>query len=1211
MTQNPNLAALSAAGVSVWLDDLSRERLQTGNLQDLIDTRSVVGVTTNPSIFQAALSKGTAYDAQVAELAARGADVDATIRTVTTDDVRDACDVLAKQYEPSDGVDGRVSIEVDPRLAHDTDKTIAQAIELWKIVDRPNVLIKIPATLAGLPAITAVIAEGISVNVTLIFSVERYQRGDGRLPRRAGGGQGRRPRPVQDPFRRFVLRLPGGHRDRQAAGDDRHRTRRWQLRGKAGVANARLAYAAYEQIFERRRPVRGARRRRRPGAAAAVGVHRREEPRLLRHPLRHRTGRARTPSTPCRRRRSTPSPTTARSPATPSPAPPPRPRRSSTSWPPSASTCTDVFKVLENEGVDKFEKSWSELLDATAEQLDAASQNELTCQRSDPRRTAGSTRCGTSATSGCRASPGPCARGDLRGHRRPGPQEADAGDLRPGQPRAAAARRSRWSGSPAGTGPTRTSARSCYDAVKEHARTPFRQEVWDRLAEGIRFVQGTFDDDEAFDRLADTLADARRRARHRRQSRVLPVDPARRVPAWCCEQLSQSGLADAAGRQWRRVVIEKPFGHDLESAESTQRAWSTASSRRTRCSASTTTSARRRCRTCWRCGSPTSCSSRSGTRTTSTTCRSPWPRTSASAAAPATTTASAPPATSSRTTCCSCWRSPRWRSRSASRPAELQAEKIKVLSATQLAEPLDETTSRGQYTAGWQGGEKVVGLLDEEGFSKTSTTETFAAITPRGGHPPLGRGAVLPADRKAVGPQGHRDRAGVQARTASAVRRHHDRGTRQERAGDPGAAGRGHHAAVRFQGARPSMEVRDVNMDFSYGPAFAEESPEAYERLILDVLLGEPSLFPVNAEVELSWKILDPALEQLGRRTASPTRTSRAAGDRSRRSRCCAPRTGGARRVEDEPVIVDLPDTTTNEVNKKLVELREEGGAVTMGRVLTLVIAPDTEALLEDSIEAANYASREHPCRVIVVSPGDRLAERTAAGRPDPGRRRRRCRRGGGAAVVRSAGRARQQRGDAVPAARHSGRGVVARHRARGSRAGSAGPVGDPPDHRRHQRRRPAGLRSRAGWTATRAGDTDLCWSRITYWRALLTSALDQAPHEPITSAVVSGLKSEPALDILAGWLASRIDGPVTRAVGELKVELTRDSETITLSRPQDGVTATLQPHRPARRPAPAGPPGDPGLPGRGPAPSRCRRDLPRGLAGPGQGASTHDPSRT
>lgn len=151
MAQNPNLAALSAAGVSVWLDDLSRTRLKTGNLQELIDTRSIVGVTTNPSIFQAALSHGDAYDAQVCELAERGADVDATIRTVTTDDVREACDVLHPQWEASNGIDGRVSIEVDPRLAHDTDKTVLQAIELWKIVDRPNLLIKIPATKAACP----------------------------------------------------------------------------------------------------------------------------------------------------------------------------------------------------------------------------------------------------------------------------------------------------------------------------------------------------------------------------------------------------------------------------------------------------------------------------------------------------------------------------------------------------------------------------------------------------------------------------------------------------------------------------------------------------------------------------------------------------------------------------------------------------------------------------------------------------------------------------------------------------------------------------------------------------------------------------------------------------------------------------------------------------------------------------------------------------
>ncbi len=146
MTQNPNLAALSAAGVSVWLDDLSRQRLESGNLKELIDTKSVVGVTTNPSIFQKALADGDSYDAQVAELAERGADVEATIRTVTTDDVRNACDVLTPQWEASDGVDGRVSIEVDPRLAHDTDKTAKPRPSSCGEDRRPAepVLIKIP-----------------------------------------------------------------------------------------------------------------------------------------------------------------------------------------------------------------------------------------------------------------------------------------------------------------------------------------------------------------------------------------------------------------------------------------------------------------------------------------------------------------------------------------------------------------------------------------------------------------------------------------------------------------------------------------------------------------------------------------------------------------------------------------------------------------------------------------------------------------------------------------------------------------------------------------------------------------------------------------------------------------------------------------------------------------------------------------------------------
>ena len=172
---NERLAELAAAGVSIWLDDLSRERLQTGNLQSLITDDSVVGVTTNPTIFAAALANGEAYDQQVRELAARGASVDDAVREITVADVAQGCDVFRSTWEATGGVDGRVSLEVDPRLAHDTDATFAEAVDLWKAVDRPNLLVKIPATEAGLPAITRTLAEGVSVNVTLIFSVERYR----------------------------------------------------------------------------------------------------------------------------------------------------------------------------------------------------------------------------------------------------------------------------------------------------------------------------------------------------------------------------------------------------------------------------------------------------------------------------------------------------------------------------------------------------------------------------------------------------------------------------------------------------------------------------------------------------------------------------------------------------------------------------------------------------------------------------------------------------------------------------------------------------------------------------------------------------------------------------------------------------------------------------------------------------------------------------
>ncbi len=168
-----SIARLRTAGVSVWLDDLSRERLTTGSLAALRD-RGVSGVTTNPTIFARAISDSGAYAGQIRDLKLRHAPVDQALRELTTSDVRQACDVLRPVYEATDGVDGRVSIEVDPRIAHDTDRTVAEVRALWWQVDRPNMFVKIPAAKQGLPAITACLAEGISINVTLIFSLTRY-----------------------------------------------------------------------------------------------------------------------------------------------------------------------------------------------------------------------------------------------------------------------------------------------------------------------------------------------------------------------------------------------------------------------------------------------------------------------------------------------------------------------------------------------------------------------------------------------------------------------------------------------------------------------------------------------------------------------------------------------------------------------------------------------------------------------------------------------------------------------------------------------------------------------------------------------------------------------------------------------------------------------------------------------------------------------------
>jgi transaldolase len=242
------LADLSAAGVSIWLDDLSRVRLTSGSLRDDVAHRHIVGVTTNPTIFAKAVSSGDAYDAQLGDLATRGVAVGEALRMITTADVRDACDVFRPIFDATDGVDGRVSIEVDPVFAHDTAATVAEARQLWWLVNRPNAFIKIPATLEGLPAIRQCLAEGISINVTLIFSLERYAA-------------------VADAFL-------SGLEDAHAAGLDLDHLgsvasffvsrvdteidKRLDaigtpaaaaLRGKAAIANARLAFEHHESVL--------------------------------------------------------------------------------------------------------------------------------------------------------------------------------------------------------------------------------------------------------------------------------------------------------------------------------------------------------------------------------------------------------------------------------------------------------------------------------------------------------------------------------------------------------------------------------------------------------------------------------------------------------------------------------------------------------------------------------------------------------------------------------------------------------------------------------------------------------------------------------------------------------------------------------------------------------------------------------------------------
>jgi transaldolase len=243
------LGELTKAGVSVWLDDISRDRLRTGNLESLVKDMHVQGVTSNPTIFAHALAKGNAYDEQIKDLALRGVGVDEASRMITTSDIRWGADVLRPAYDSSGGVDGRVSIEVSPGVAHDTAKSVAEAKQLWWLVDRPNIFIKIPATAEGVPAITATLAEGISVNVTLIFSLARYgeviDAWMAGLEQAAANGHDISTIASVASF--FVSRV-----DTEV---DKRLTKigtpeALALKGKAAIANARLAYELYEQRLD-------------------------------------------------------------------------------------------------------------------------------------------------------------------------------------------------------------------------------------------------------------------------------------------------------------------------------------------------------------------------------------------------------------------------------------------------------------------------------------------------------------------------------------------------------------------------------------------------------------------------------------------------------------------------------------------------------------------------------------------------------------------------------------------------------------------------------------------------------------------------------------------------------------------------------------------------------------------------------------------------
>jgi transaldolase len=360
------LKRLSDEGVAIWLDDLSRKRITSGNLSELIDQSHVVGVTTNPTIFQKAISSGEGYEQQLTDLAAREVTVEEAVRMITTADVRDAADILRTVYDATGGQDGRVSIEVDPRLAHRTLPTVAEAKQLAWLVDRPNTFIKIPATRAGLPAITEVIGLGISVNVTLIFSLERYREVmdaylAGLEKAKAAGLDLASIRSVASFFVSRVDTEVDKRLDK--IGGEQAKS----LKGKAAIANARLAYQEYEKVFSSDRWA----------ALERAGAHRQR-------PLWASTG-VKDPAYP-----DTMYVTELVAPGTVNTMPEATLQAVADHGEITGDTIhgryeqakadldalaaigidyDDVVQVLEDEGVEKFEQSWNDLLNSTEAEL--------------------------------------------------------------------------------------------------------------------------------------------------------------------------------------------------------------------------------------------------------------------------------------------------------------------------------------------------------------------------------------------------------------------------------------------------------------------------------------------------------------------------------------------------------------------------------------------------------------------------------------------------------------------------------------------------------------------------------------------------------------------------------------------------------------------------------------------------------------------------